>query len=279
MEHSEGKLTIPEGMCIYTQEWLPDVPKAVVLLVHGLGEHSGRYAHVAQAFNQAGYAVLSFDMPGHGHSDGVRGHIPSYDLVMKLIRQHLDEAAARFPELPRFLYGHSMGGNMVLYFCKTQKPDFLAGVMVTSPGLGTAAPVPAWKKLLGKMLFNMAPSFQMDNGLDRSGLSRDPAVEQRYSADPLVHGKISARLGMELIDAGEWIVHTAADFPPLPLLLMQGAEDRIVNPQMTKGFAEKTSAKITFKMWPGAYHELHNEPEKEQVIQTMIDWMDKTAAI
>jgi len=274
MQHSEYFWTTRDNVKIYGQEWKPEgKQKAAIAMVHGLGEHSGRYEHVAEAFTAAGYSLTAFDLRGHGKSEGVRGHAPSYALIMEDITHNIGLAREHFPGLPVFIYGHSLGGNLTLYYCLTQKPQ-LKGAIVTSPGLATAAPVPAVKLALGKMMYNLMPAMQMDNGLLRSGLSRDPEVEKKYSADPLVHGKISARLALDLINNGKFIVDHAAEFP-IPLLLMQGTGDLLVNPPMTKKFANAAPlAKITYKEWDGMYHELHNEPEKAQVLKAMTDWLD-----
>lgn len=275
MQHSEYFWTTRDNVKIYGQEWKPDGKvKAAIALVHGLGEHSGRYSHVAEAFTAAGFSLTAFDLRGHGKSDGVRGHAPSYEALMADISQNINLAKEHFPGLPIFLYGHSLGGNLSLYYCLTQKSQ-LKGAIVTSPGLGTATPVPAVKLALGKILYSLLPATQMDNGLDRSGLSRDPEVEKKYSADPLVHPKISARLAMDLFSGGKYIIDHAAEFP-LPLLLMQGSADRIVNPPLTKLFANTAPlSKITYKEWEGFYHELHNEPEKAKVLKTMVDWLNQ----
>ena len=274
MQHSEYYWTSKDNMKIYGQEWKPEGKvKAGIAMVHGLGEHSGRYEHIAQAFTDAGYSLTAFDLPGHGKSEGVRGHAHSYAVLMSDITQNIDLVKEHFPNLPVFLYGHSLGGNLVLYYCLTQKPQ-IKGAIVTSPGLGTAAPVPPAKLALGKLMYNLMPAMQMDNGLDRSGLSRDPEVEKKYAADPLVHPKISARLALDLINNGRYIVEHAADLP-IPLLLMQGTGDRIVNPPLTKQFANAAPlSKITYKEWDGFYHEMHNEPEKAKVLKTMTDWLD-----
>jgi len=274
MQHSEFNWTTPDNVKLYGQEWKPEgKQKAAIAMVHGLGEHSGRYEHVAEAFTQAGFSLTAFDLRGHGKSEGVRGHAPSYAAIMEDITHNIELAKEHFPGMPVFIYGHSLGGNLTLYYCLTQKPQ-LKGAIVTSPGLATAAPVPPVKLALGKLMYNLMPALQMDNGLLRSGLSRDPEVEKKYSADPLVHPKISARLALDLINNGKYIVDHASEFP-IPLLLMQGAGDYIVNPPMTKKFANSAPlAKITFKEWDGFYHELHNEPEKAQVLKTMTDWLD-----
>ena len=259
---------------VYTKDWIPENVKGTVVLVHGLGEHVGRYEHVAEAFNQAGYALLGFDLPGHGKTGGKLGYIPSYEVVMDLITSRLADAARRFPSVPHFLYGHSLGGNMVLYYGLTCKPD-LAGIISTSPGLRMAKAPPAAQVTLVKVLAKVAPSLAIDNGLDLSGLSHDAAVIQAYQADPLVHGKISTRLALDLIGSGQWIVAHAGEFPSIPLLLLQGGSDRLVSPKATDTFARGCSARLTYKVYDGLYHELHNEFEKKEIIQLMIDWMDK----
>ncbi len=275
MQHSEYSWSTKDNIKIFGQEWKPDGKvKASIALIHGLGEHAGRYQHVAEAFTAAGYSLTAFDLRGHGKSEGIRGHAPSYDALMADITQNINITREHFPGLPVFLYGHSLGGNLGLYYCLTQKPQ-IKGAIMTSPGLGTASPLPPAKYALGKILNALLPATQMDNGLDCSGLARDPEVERLYSTDPLVHPKITARLGLSMFAAGDYILAHAAEFP-VPLLLMQGTSDRLVNPRLTKQFANTAPiSKITYKEWEGYYHELHNEPEKAQIIKTMIDWMDQ----
>lgn len=273
MQHTEYFWTSSDNLKMYGQEWKPEgKQKAAVALIHGLGEHSSRYQHVAEAFTKAGYSLTAFDLRGHGKSEGVRGHAPSNESHFSDIRKNIDLTMEHFPGLPVFLYGHSLGGNLALLYCLTQKPG-LKGVITTSPGLGTTNPVPPIKLALGKMLYSILPATKMENGLDRSGLSRDPDVERKYSADPLVHSKISARMALDLFKNGDYIVGHAAEFP-LPLLLMYGSGDYIINQRLIKEFASSAPlSKLTFKEWEGFYHELHNEPEKEQVFSTILNWM------
>jgi alpha-beta hydrolase superfamily lysophospholipase len=188
------RLILKDGIHIYTQERIPDETRGTIVMVHGLGDHLCRYEHIAQRLNQAGFAVFQFDLPGHGRSSGKRGHIASYDIVMDLITGLLNQASTKYLGLPQFLYGHSLGGSLVLNYGITQKPVTLTGIISSSPGLGTAGSVPAWKLAFGQVLYHLAPSTTMENGLDLSGLSRDPSILEAYVADPLVHGKVSARL-------------------------------------------------------------------------------------
>jgi acylglycerol lipase len=275
MQHTEYTWKAKDGLNIYGQEWKPDGPiKGCLALVHGLGEHSGRYAYVAEALTAQGYSLTAFDLRGHGKSEGILGHSPSYDALMGDITQNLDQVKSHFPNQPVFLYGHSLGGNLVLFYCLTQKPA-INGAIVSCPGLGTAAPVPPLKLALGRLMYKIFPAMLMDNGLDRSGLSRDPEVEKKYSADPLVHAKISARMGLDMLDNGRYIIEHASEFP-IPLLLMQGTADRLVSPTLTKKFALAAPlSKLTFEEWEDCYHELHNEPQKDKVLKYMINWLDQ----
>lgn len=278
MERVTFNLRTADGLQLYGQGWLPEgTSRAAVCLVHGLGEHSGRYPHVAMALHQAGYALFSFDLRGHGKSPGQRGHAPSWDVLMDDITVLLQETGQRFPDRPRFLYGHSLGGTLVLSYALRRKPQ-LAGAIVTSPLLRTAFQPPAWKLWLGKALYNLVPSFALSNELDPRGLSHDQRVVDAYVHDPLVHNRVSARLAMDMLLAGEWALEHASEFP-VPLLLMHGAADPICSPQASREFASQVPGDCTFKLWDGLYHETHNEPEQEQVFAFMLEWLGKHASL
>jgi len=189
------------------------------------------------------------------------------------IQHHLSSVQKKDPGLPCFLYGHSLGGSLVLYYAINRQPK-LSGLVVTSPGLATATPLPPVKATFANLLYKFFPTMTMSNGLELDGLSRDPAVQKAYVSDPLVHGKISARWGLDLINNGAKMLSQAGQVN-LPILLMQGTADRLVNPQATHQFAQGLKGDATYKEWDGYFHELHNEPEKEQIIQTMVDWLDR----
>lgn len=274
MNHIEFTWTSQDGLKMYTQGWLPDAdPKAVVCLVHGLGEHTGRYQYVAQALTTRGYALIGYDLRGHGKSQGQRGHSPSYEFMMDDIARFLQEISRRYPQSPIFLYGHSLGGNLVLNFVLRCHPQ-ISGVISTSPGLATTNPAaPAWKLALGKIAYRLWPTLSMPNGLEREALSRNAAVIYAYSSDPLVHDKISARFGLDFIESGLYAIQHASEFD-LPLLIEHGSADRICSPAATRQFAQNVPGDCTLKIWEGLYHETHNEPEKDIVIKTMTDWLD-----
>jgi alpha-beta hydrolase superfamily lysophospholipase len=277
MQHREFGWVSRDGLQLYAQAWAPDgEPQAVVCLVHGIGEHSGRYAYVAGRLTAAGYAVLAYDQRGHGRSPGPRGHTPSFDHLLDDIGLLLDQAERLYPDLPCFLYGHSLGGGLVLNFAIRRQPQ-IAGVISTSPSLRQTKPSPALQLALGRILYRLAPSFTMASGLELAAISRDPEVVRVYQADPLVHNRVSAQLGIDLIDTGQWALDHAAEFP-VSLLLIHGAADRITSPEASREFAARAPGDVSLHILEGAYHETHNEPEKDHMTQIVIDWLAERSA-
>ena len=277
MRHTETSYPAKDGVQLYSQSWQPEgAPKAAVGLVHGIGEHSGRYAQVAEALCAAGYALCAYDLRGHGHSGGPRGHAPTYDAMLDDIDLLLSEAGRRYPGRPQFLYGHSLGGNLVINYALRRR-SALKGVVATSPALRTATPQPALKLWLGQIAYQIAPGLTMPTGLVLDGLSHDRAVIEKYRADPLVHGLVSARFGLDFLNAGEWALEHAAEFP-LPLLLVHGTADALTSAQASCDFAAKAGPGCTLKLWEGFYHETHNEPEKAEVLAYTIAWLDQHLA-
>lgn len=272
MKHKEFNWKTEDGIEMFGQSWDPDIPaRASIILVHGLGEHSNRYQHVAEYFVTHGLSVNASDHRGHGRSTGKRGHADSYEEFCQEI-DHLTEAASQTnPGKPIFLYGHSLGGALVLYYSLKHHP-FISGVIATSPGLAPAKD-PGLAYEAGKILAAVAPALILKNGLDLSGISHDPQTIVNYKKDPLNHPNISAKLGVDLISNGLWIREHASEFP-LPLLLLQGSADRLISISATREFARKMPPSATYYEWEGGYHELHNEPDKEKVFSVMLGWID-----
>jgi alpha-beta hydrolase superfamily lysophospholipase len=241
-------------------------------LIHGLGEHTGRYAWVAETLGKQGYSVTGFDFHGHGKSGGQRGHFATFDQALDDIQSAMDYIAHEEGKPVDFLYGHSMGGNLGINFLLRRKPT-LKGAVITSPGLRTYAPTPAWKLTLGKLLYNLLPTFSMDNGLDVNYLSHDPQVKVLYQADPLTHKYISARFGLDFLQAGEWALQNA-NLLDVPMLIQAGSEDHLVSYQAAKDFADIAKG-CDFIGWDGLYHETHNELEKVKVLDVMVRWLDQ----
>lgn len=256
--------------------WSPAVPKAVVVLVHGHGEHVKRYQHVAATFTELGYVFVGYDLRGHGKSSGPRGHTPNYEALMNDISDFIADAKMKYPGLPVFLYGHSMGGNQVINYA-LRRPSGLSGVIATGPWLRLAFDPPAVQLMAAKVLDNILPAFSLSSGLDQSALSRDGEVVQKYAADPLVHDKISARLYNEMYANGLWALDNAAKLE-LPLLLMHGSADRLTSAPASQEFARRADKFIQIRIWDGLFHEIHNEPEKAEVMGVMLKWLDEVVA-
>lgn len=272
--HSESQISVQDGtLRLYTQTWAPEQdPVGVVCLVHGLGEHSGRYAGLGAYLNRRGYILTAFDLRGHGLSEGRRGHADSLEALMQDIDLALEEAAGRYPGLPRFLYGHSLGGLLVIDYVLRRKPQ-LSGVVVTSPGLRTALQEQKLKVAAVRLGSALLPGLRLPSGLDPRSLCQDPQVIRRYTQDPLVHDRVSLRFGRVMLEAIDWAFAHAAEFS-LPLLLMHGREDALAYPRGSEQFASLAPQGVTLKLWDGLCHELHNEPQREAVFDLLAGWLD-----
>lgn len=261
-----------DGTALHATWWAPvGPPKATVVRVHGLGEHSGRNAHVAERLSNEGYGVAMFDLRGHGQSPGGRGHTP-FNRTMEDIAACLAFAREQVPGVPRFLYGHSLGGLLVLTYALRMKPD-LAGVVVSSAGLRSPVLEQQLKMTAAKLLGSALPTITIPSGLDDSGLSRDPAVLKAYRADPLVHDKASFALGKDGAEGADWALAHAEDFA-LPLLMVHGSDDPIAYVSGTHEFADAAPGDVTVIIYKGLLHEPHNEPEKDEVLSDIVAWLD-----
>lgn len=276
MNHKNFNFKSRDGLTLFGRAWISQnsAPKGCVYLVHGLGEYSGRYADVADKLNQSGYHLLGFDLRGHGLSEGPRGHTPDYEDLLDDIQTLIEFSRERFSfNLPEFLYGHSLGGNLVLNFGLQRSPRLL-GWIVTSPLLETAFEPPQAKLFAAKVLSKILPALTLTSGLETEALSRDQAVVVSYNNDQYVHDKLSARLGFEMLQQGEKALKNASDWS-MPLLLMHGTADRICSCQASQEFAQAAGENVELVLWEDNYHELHNDLEREKVISRMIEWMDQ----
>jgi len=274
----ETKLEGQDGTAFYIQGWEPDngEPKALIALVHGLGEHTARYIHVGKVMTEAGYALVGFDLRGHGRSGGARGHSPSLDAYMQDIRQFLRLMEQRYPDIPHFLYGHSLGGLLSLAYA-IQYGAGLKGVMVTGAALRAALQEQKAKVAMVRLLGSILPTMTVQSGLDPVTISRDPDVVQAYIHDPLVHYSTSLGFGKAALKAIDLCFGRAQEFPA-PLLVMHGKGDRIAYPSGSEDFAKLVRAAggdITLKLWNDLYHEVHNESEKAEVFEFMVDWLER----
>lgn len=279
MGQSSGVLTLGPssagaGSKLFFQRWLPEAaPRAVVLLAHGYAEHLGRYEHVAARLNQEDIAVLAVDHWGHGRSDGARGFVPRFSAFCDGMTSLLDMAKAEFPDLPRILIGHSMGGLIATAHLLSHQNDY-AGAILSGPALKPGEPPTAATLLIGRLLSRFLPKAGILQ-LDSAAISRDPDVVAAYRADPLVHtGKMSARLASEMLDTMAHVQNRAPEIR-LPLLIVHGSEDSLASPEGAQElFARAASADKRFELLDGLYHEVFNEPERESVLDLVCAWID-----
>jgi len=274
MKHVEYSWTTSDGLSIFAQSWTPDGPaKAAIALVHGLGEHSDRYPRVVERLTAAGHAINAYDLRGHGRSGGPRLYARSFDALMKDIDSHIERTKERFPGLPVFLYGQSFGGEQVLYYA-LQRPAAIAGVVASSPLLAPGTKQPAAKLAAGRLIARIVPTLIFPTGVPLESISRDPAVIEWTRTDALYQDNgVSARLGTDFLAAGDWILSQTRF--PLPLLIMQGTDDQHVSAQKTIEFAKALSGDVTLKVWDRGRHELHNDLDREAVIDFVLVWLGK----
>jgi acylglycerol lipase len=246
--------------------------RALILMVHGHGEHIQRYIHWAELFNGNNIGFTGVDLPGHGRSDGKRGHVTDVALLNEMIDIMLEEANKTFSGIPVFLYGHSLGAVIVLNYLLKRNPR-IKGAIVTSPPLRLAFEPGKAKLLIAAILKNMLPGLIQPSGLPVEYLSHDKEVIEKYINDPLVHDKISVSLFHTMISSAEYSLSHASDLK-LPLLMIHGSDDMICSPKGSIEFAGKTGM-AELKIWDGGYHELHNEPFKKEVFDYILNWINK----
>ncbi len=251
----------------------PEKPKGVLVLVHGFGEHLGRYLeHILPVLLDSGFTVVMYDNIGHGKSDGKRGHCPSYEALLDIMDMAIQKAVELHPKLPLFLYGHSMGGNLVLNYV-LRRQSKINGIVATSPYLRLAFQPPKWKMVLGKAMLHIMPSITMPSGLDPNGISRIPEEVETYKSDPLVHDKVSPMYSFPVIEAGEWAIAHAGALR-VDTLLLHGTGDPIIDYRGTEEF-HKNATETTLKLLEGAYHELHHDLCRKEMLKTVKKWLQE----
>lgn len=274
MNHIEGTFKGVHGLDIYHQAWVPEGEvRASILIVHGLGEHCGRYTNVVNYLVPKGYALYGFDLPGHGKSGGVREYVSTYDDYTETLTANYQRVRETQPDKPIFLLGHSMGGLIATAYLVDHSEDF-TGAVISAPAILIPDFVTKFTVLLGKVLSKIAPKAGV-LGLDANGVSKDPAVVEAYINDPLVfHGKTTARLSAELLDKLFW-VNENMETITTPLLIVHGGEDKLANPKAAQLLYDHASSKDkTLKVYDELHHEVFNEPEREQVLGDVSAWLD-----
>ena len=269
---AEGTARMPDGTTLRTLHWAPvGEPWAVALIVHGLGEHAGRYETVAAALTAAGIDVYGYDHRGFGGSSGFRAYVDRWSQLHDDLANRVEATRAERPGLPLVMYAHSMGGLVATGYATDTghpQPDLL---VLSSPGLDAVQA--AWKKKLAATLQGIVPRMKIANGLAENGLSRDPAVKAKADADPLCLNSSTVRFGAAAFaeqDRLHVLLPSLASMP-MPTYVLHGAEDPIVPLATTDVFDTKGNA--TRRVWPGLRHECHHEPEHEQVLAEVVAWI------
>jgi alpha-beta hydrolase superfamily lysophospholipase len=272
-EHLDGYLTGAGGGQVYWQSWEPADPKAVVVIAHGLAEHSGRYAHVAKHLNEAGYAVAAGDHCGHGRSEGVKGNIERMVHLLDDLDAVLKAAVARHLGLPVFLLGHSLGGLIALDYLISRGDEHVDGLVLSAPAVDPSIGTRT-EKLLARLLSGILPNLALTT-LDSKAVSRDPDVVAAYESDPFNYlGKVRVRTGAESLASVSRVAANLAKVT-VPVLVLQGSEDRLVKPIGAELVRDRVSSKdVTHKSYQGLYHEIFNEPEQDEVLADVVRWLD-----
>lgn len=276
----QGQCRTRDDLSLNWRAWVPERPLGVVVVVHGLAEHGGRYRQTAEAFAERGWAVYAGDLRGHGLSQDIpragRVHVDRFTDYFHDVDALTSLAQSNHPDVPLFLLGHSMGGLISISYV-LQGDQRLAGAVISSPALGTHPDFspPLLLRLLVKLLDRVAPRMRFPSDLDTAAISRDPLVVQDYVDDPLVSDKVSARWYAETLRAMER-AHQNAGTLSIPLLLMQSGDDRLVDPAAPARWASGApEGLVELVSWDGLFHEMFNEPEKEKIRSRTLDWLQQ----
>lgn len=263
------------GTKLIATSWQPTTPPiAVLFIIHGLGEHSGRYEELANTFVENQIAVFSFDHRGHGLSEGKRGHASSVIQLIEDSENALMQCRNAFLEIPIFLYGHSMGGQIAATFLKKVKSKEISGAIISSAWFELVSPPPSWQIKMICLLKKIAPNFTLSNKLDSGHISSVEQEVKLYENDDLVHDQLSFALFKALYNNGTFLLSQAWKAKG-PVLICHGDKDQITSAEGSEQYAKLADSNVTFKIWEGAYHEPHHDFDKEKVIKFYVDWIVK----
>jgi acylglycerol lipase len=274
--HSHDEyVTTPDGLRLFARRYPNAGPAAAeIVLAHGFGEHSGRYKALVEHLTAQHYAVTVYDHRGHGKSEGLKGHVERFSDYVDDLDLLISRARTQGQSRRLFIIGHSMGGLIALGYAAAHAGR-VDGMVISAPLLGVAAPIPPAKLMIGRIAARWMPHLRLHNGLDPSHLSRSPEVAPAYTADPLVNFRVSARWFAEATRAMNEVMEAAPRIR-LPMLILQGNDDRIASPGTTGQFIGRLgSSDKEFGLYPGLYHELFNEPEKYEIYDRVSRWLEE----
>lgn len=261
-----------DGLHLQGKYWKVEHPRAILCFVHGLGDHIGRHTHVGDFMAEHKIAMVAFDQRGHGRSEGKRGYIPAYEALLTDVESVLSYAMELYPHTPLFLYGHSMGGNIVANYVLKKEVAMLRGVLISSPWLRLNFNPSAIQLTLAKLIGKIHPGYTQPNNLNARQLTHDPEIARAYITDPLVHTHISSTLFFGMYQNGEWAIKHA-NLLRIPALIMHGGDDPITSMPATREFAKNAGQMATVKIWDGLLHETHNEFNRLEILSYMKDWL------
>lgn len=262
-----------DGTILRGQIWAAKNPKAVMNLVHGFGEHSRRYADMAAYLNSREISVVTLDLRGHGNSDGARGYCPDYNMMLGDVDALLAKGRELSADLPQILYGHSMGGGLVLNHQLKAAQSDMACIIASAPFIAPAEKISGFQQSVVKLLGKVAPKMTLGNKIDGSKISRIPAEQEAYLSDPLNHGKLGVGLAIGMVQGGEWIADNAAHFKT-PLLIVHAREDQLTEFAASEAFAA-AAPNATFKPYEDCEHEIHNDCHRDDVYKTAADFIER----
>ena len=265
-----------DGQPRFQHTWTPETTKpwAILTIVHGFGDHGGRFAGMGTSLASLGIRVYATDLVGHGRSPGKQGCIKSYDQLLEEVHLSVQHSQSLFPRMPHFLFGQSMGGNLVLNLA-LRRPESMTsvhGIIAGSPMLKSAAMPKERIMDAGRWLAEKLPNWRIKAPVEVAKLSSDRRAQDAYLMDRLVHRSMSLRLAANLIDSGLWALERGA-LLQTPSLLMHGSDDTLTCPVATQMFAESAGSIATFKSWSGCRHDLHDDIQRERVFAFMTHWM------
>lgn len=276
MRYIEETVTVTDGLRLYLRRSEVANARGEILIAHGFGEHSGRYGALTEHLTNHNYSVTAYDQRGHGLSDGLPGHVESFDEYDQDLVKLVASVRERNQTAPLFLIGHSMGGLIVLRYLARQSGK-VSGAVISAPLIEVAVPVPAHKLMIARVGARMAPRLRLDNEINPANLSRDPEVGRAYAVDPLVNRKVSTNWFTEATRAMREVAQLASQIKT-PILVMHGTDDRLASVDATQSaFGNIGSSDKELVIYPGFYHELFNEPEKQEVFARVSDWLEKRA--
>ena len=276
MTYIEETVTATDGLRLYLRRHELANARGEILIAHGFGEHSGRYGALTDHLVNHNYSVTAYDHRGHGLSDGLPGHVESFGEYDEDLAKLISSVRSRSQAKSLFLIGHSMGGLIALRYA-ARKGGTLTGAIISAPLIEVAVPVPAHKLMIARVGARMNPRWRLDNEINPANLSRDPEVGRAYAADPLVNRKVSPKWFAEATRAMQEVAEWAPRITT-PVLVMHGTDDKLASVSATQRMFERIESRDKeLVIYPGFYHELFNEPEKQDVFERVTEWLDKRA--